>query len=103
MEEKKLKNGMVFHQQKLSNYYRSPINLEKDNRISGAYAWLAVGGLIALYDTYAIKSKNVETMTRAFWRATESPAKSIIPVAAWTLLSIHLLAEKKIRRKYLDR
>lgn len=101
MEEKKFKSGTALRQQKLSNYYKTPINLEKDNRLSGAYAWIAVAALIASYDYYAIKTKNVETMTRAFWRATESPIKAVAPVATWLLLTTHLLAEKKIRRKIL--
>lgn len=102
MEEKKFKNGMEYHQQKLYNYYCSPVNLEKDNRISGVYGWLTLLSLVAAYDVYAIKSKNVETLTRAFWRMTESKAKSILPVAVWTGLTVHLLAEKKIRKKIFE-
>lgn len=99
MEEKKFKSGTEFPQQKLFNYYKTPIDLKKDNRVSGVYAWLAIAGMVICYDTYAIKTKNAETMTRAFWRATESPIKAALPVMAWGVLTAHLLAEKKIRRR----
>lgn len=99
MEEKKFKSGTEFPQQKLFSYYKTPIDLTKDNRVSGAYAWLAIAGMVICYDAYAIKTKNAETMTRAFWRATESPIKAVVPVIAWGVLTAHLLAEKKIRRR----
>jgi hypothetical protein len=99
MEEKKFKSGTEYHLQKLSNYYSSPINLEKDDRVSGTYAWLGILSAVFVYDLYAIKSKKAETLTRSFWRLTERPIKSIIPLAAWATLSAHLLLEKNIRKK----
>lgn len=89
--------------QKLSDYYRSPVVLEKDDRTSGAYAWLALVAIIAAYDYYAIKSKRIETLTRSFWRSTERPLKSIIPIASWTVLTAHLLLEKRVRRSITDK
>lgn len=97
---KKLTNGLASHQQKLYNYYTQPIELEKDNRISGSYGWIALFLGVVAYDIYAIKTKKIETLTRAFWRSTESPIKSILPVSAWIILTFHLLGEKKIRKKY---
>lgn len=102
MEEKKSKNGMEFHQQRLYNYYSKPLDLEKDHRISGTYAWMVLLGLIAAYDIYAIKEKKVETLTRAFWRNTEKSKTGLLPIALWGLATIHLMAEKKIRRIAFD-
>lgn len=99
MEEKKFKNGTEYHLQKLFNYYSSPINLQKDERVSGTFGWIALLSIIAAYDIYAIKTQKVETLTRSFWRLTDKPLKSIIPLTAWAALSVHLLAEKSIRRK----
>jgi hypothetical protein len=99
MEEKKFKSGTEYHLQKLSNYYTSPINLEKDDRVSGTYAWLGILSMVLAYDVYAIKTKKAETLTRSFWRLTDKPLKSIFPIAAWTALSVHLLLEKNIRKK----
>ena len=99
MEEKKFKSGMEYRLQKLYDYYSSPIVLEKDERISGAYGWLLLFTAIFLYDAYAIKTKKLETLTRFFWRKTENPTSSLIPIALWTGLTTHLLLEKSIRRK----
>jgi hypothetical protein len=96
---KKLTNGTVFHQQKLYNYYKNPVELNKDERISGAYAWLALFAGVVAYDIFAIKTKKAETLTRAFWRSTERPVKNIIPIGLWLTLSFHLLAEKTVRKK----
>jgi len=103
MDAKKSMSGMASPLQKLSDYYKSPVLLEKDSRISGAYAWLALVAIIATYDYYAIKSKKIETLTRSFWRSTERPLKSIIPIASWTILTAHLLLEKKVRRSIADK
>lgn len=99
MEDIKSKSGKAFPLQKLSSYYSTPIHLEKDDRISGAYAWLALATAVIAYDTYAITSKKAETLTRYFWRSTEEPKKSIIPLTCWAILTAHLLVEKNIRRK----
>jgi len=99
MVVKKSTNGPVFHQQKLYNYYKNPVVLEKDDRVSGAYAWILLFAAIVAYDTFAIKTKKVETLTRAFWRSTEQPVKNIIPIGLWLTLSFHLLGEKTIRKK----
>jgi hypothetical protein len=98
MVVKKSMSGTVFHPQKLFNYYSNPIELKKDERISGSYAWLAIIASVLAYDIYAVKTKKAETLTRAFWRSTEQPVKNLIPVTAWVVLSFHLLAEKKIRK-----
>lgn len=99
MEETKYKNGRALHLQKLSSYYSSPINLDKDQRVSGTYAWLALALSVVAYDAYAIKTKKAETLTRAFWRLTEKPIKAVLPVTLWTALSAHLLLEKKVRKR----
>jgi len=99
MEDIKSKNGKALPLQKLSNYYSSPISLEKDDRISGAYAWLALAAAVVAYDTFAISTKKAETLTRYFWRSTEEPKKSIVPLTCWAILTTHLLVEKNIRRK----
>ena len=90
MEDTKSKNGKALPLRKLSNYYTSPISLEKDDRTSGAYAWLALALAVIAYDSYAIKTKKAETLTRYFWRSTEEPKKGIIPLACWTILTAHL-------------
>lgn len=99
MEEKKFKNGSVYHLHRLSNYYSEPINLIKDERISGLYAWAGILLFVLAYDTYAIKTKKAETLTRSFWRMTEKPIKSVVPVFVWTTLTAHLLLEKSVRKK----
>lgn len=99
MEDIKSKNGKALPLQKLSDYYSSPISLEKDDRVSGAYAWLALAAAVVAYDSYAIATKKAETLTRYFWRSTEEPKKSIVPLACWSILTAHLLLEKNIRRK----
>lgn len=99
MEKTESKSGEAFHLQKLSNYYSSPISLEKDDRITGLYGWLLLAAVIIAYDAYAIKTKKIETLTRAFWRLTEKPIHGVIPIATWLGLTIHLMAEKNIRKK----
>lgn len=98
MEKIKFKNGEALPLQKLSNYYSSPIILDKDERVSGLYAWLALLAAVAAYDAYAIKTKKVETLTRFFWRSTEHPTKSLVPISIWLLVTGHLLLEKNIRK-----
>lgn len=99
MADKKYKSGSAFHLRKLSNYYTSPIVLEKDDRVSGSFAWAAIFAAVVAYDAYAIKTKKVETLTRAFWRNTEKPLNRIVPIVAWVGLTTHLLLEKDIRKK----
>jgi hypothetical protein len=99
MEDTKPKSGKALPLQKLSNYYSSPISLEKDNRITGAYAWAALAAFVVAYDSYAITTKKAETLTRYFWRSTEDSKKSILPLASWAVITAHLLVEKNIRRK----
>lgn len=99
MEEIKCKNGKALPLQRLSSYYSAPINLSKDERISGLYAWAGILLFVLLYDTYAIKTNKIETLTRAFWRLTDRPIKSVAPVVAWSALTAHLLFEKNIRKK----
>jgi hypothetical protein len=99
MVVKKFKNGTESHLQKLYNYFSDPIVLEKDNRVSGGYAWAALFAAIIAYDIYSIKTKKTETLTRFFWRQTENKINSLVPLAVWSGLTIHLLLEKSIRRK----
>jgi len=98
MVRTKFKSGEALPLQKLSNYYSSPITLDKDERVSGLYAWLALLAAVTAYDAYAIKTKKVETLTRFFWRSTEHPTKSLVPTSIWLLITAHLLIEKNIRK-----
>ena len=98
MEKTRFKSGEALPLQKLYNYYSSPVILEKDERISGAYGWIGIIAAIVAFDAFAIKTKKIETLTRFFWRSTESPIKSLIPISAWLVLTAHLLLEKDIRR-----
>jgi hypothetical protein len=98
MEKTRFKSGEALPLQKLSNYYSSPIILDKDERISGLYGWLALLAAVVAYDAYAIKTQKVETLTRFFWRSTERPLKSVVPISVWLLVTAHLLLEKNIRK-----
>lgn len=99
MVAKKYKNGMEYHLHKLYNYFSNPIELQKDERTSGFFGWLLLATYIVAYDAYAIKTKKTETLTRFFWRQTEKPIKSLLPVTLWTGLTVHLLLEKSVRKK----
>lgn len=99
MEKTEFKSGEASPLQKLYNYFSAPINLDEDHRASGVYAWAFIIGSIIAYDYYAIKTKKAETLTRFFWRQTESPIKAVIPISIWTTLTVHLILEKTIRRK----
>lgn len=103
MAERKSKNGKASHLHKLCDYYSSPISLDKDHRVSGIYAWAFLLASVIAYDAYAIKTQNAETLTRAFWRITEKPAKSLIPITVWVGLTAHLLLEKDIRKKKFNK
>lgn len=99
MAEKKFKSGLEYRLQEFYNYFLNPIDLEKNDRISGAVGWAALVALIVAYDLYAIKSKKIETLTRSFWRLSESKATKLPVFLAWSTLTLHLMAEKNIRRK----
>lgn len=99
MEEKKYKSGTEFLPPKLSNYYKQPIHLAKDERKSGLYAWGLMALFVVAYDAYAIKTKKAETLTRAFWRSTEKGVQKYIPLLIWSLITAHLVIEKDIRKK----
>ena len=100
MVVKKLKNGTEFLQLKLSEAVKAPLVLDKADKKSGSVAWggLALG--IIAYDMYAIKSKKIETLTRAFWRLTEKPLTASIFIGVWLGLTFHLLIEKLIRKNF---
>ena len=99
MEKIKSKNGEAPPLQRLYNYYSSPIDLQKDERVSGLIGWLLVAGLVIAYDVYAMKTKKAETLTRYFWRISEGKISKAPVFAAWTILTAHLVLEKKVRRK----
>lgn len=98
MVVKKLSSGLELLQAKLSDAVSAPFILDKQEKKSGIIAWggLALG--IVAYDIYAMKSKKIETLTRSFWRLTEKPVTSIIPIGVWLGLTFHLLIEKLIRK-----
>jgi hypothetical protein len=85
--------------QRLYNYYSQPIELNKDSRTTGLIGWLFLALIIIAYDLYAIKTKNIETLTRTFWRMTEKPLSRIPFMVSWMMLTFHLIFEKDIRRK----
>ena len=99
MVERKFKSGTEYPLQKLSNYIASPINLEKDQRITGLIGWSALIGCVIAYDIYAIRTKKIETLTRSFWRLSEGKASRIPVLATWAIVTAHLVAEKNIRKK----
>jgi len=90
---------MEFLPPKLSEYYKQPISLTKDERYSGVYAWALMVLFVIAYDSYAIQTKKAETMTRAFWRLTENKFQKLIPIMIWSLVTAHLVLEKDIRKK----
>lgn len=93
------KSGEVLPLQKLFKHFLNPIDLKKDKRVSGGYAWFFLAAFIVIYDSVAIKTKKTETLTRFFWRQTENKFSAVIPVSVWALLTIHLLFEKSIRKR----
>jgi hypothetical protein len=99
MEDRKFKSGRAYLLQRLYNYYTQPIELNKDSRTTGLIGWLFLALIVIAYDLYAIKTKNIETLTRAFWRMTEKPLSRIPFMVLWMVLTFHLIFEKDIRRK----
>jgi hypothetical protein len=99
MVERKCKSGTECHLQKLSNYFSSPVNLEKDSRITGLIGWAALVAFVVGYDIFAIKSKKAETLTRSFWRLSEGKMSKFPVMAAWMIVTFHLMLEKDVRRK----
>ena len=86
----------------LSNVISEPLNLEKDSP-SGLFAWGAlVIGIIA-YDIYAIKTRKIETLTKAFWRLSEKQITGSILNGVWLGLTFHLLIEKSLRKLFHKR
>jgi hypothetical protein len=100
MVVKRLRNLTELLPLKLSKVFNTPLILEKDDKKSGTIAWggLALG--IIAYDIYAIKSKKIETLTRAFWRHTENKITGSIFTGVWLGLTFHLLIEKLIRKNF---
>jgi len=81
----------------------SQMHTHSSERKSGIFAWAAlVLGVIA-YDTYAIKSEKIETLTRFFWRITEKPKIGNIFTGVWLGLTFHLLIEKPIKKAYYNK
>jgi len=100
MVAKKSSNGSESLLQKLSKVFSTPLVLDKEDKKSGTLAWggLALG--VIAYDIYAIKSKKIETLTRAFWRHTENKITGSIFTGVWLGLTFHLLIEKLIRKNF---
>jgi hypothetical protein len=99
MEERKCKSGSEYPLQKLSNYYSSPINLEKDSRASGLIGWALLFAFVVAFDAYAMKTKKIETLTRSFWRLSEGKMSKAPVLGAWLIVTFHLMLEKEVRRK----
>ena len=99
MVERKCKSGSEYPLQKLSNYFSSPVELEKDSRTTGLIGWAILASYVVAYDIYAIKSRKAETLTRSFWRLSESKISKFPVLAAWVILTFHLMLEKDVRRR----
>lgn len=99
MEDKRFYSGLEYHLQKLFNYYKAPVVLDKDSRTTGFIGWLALAAIVIAYDAYAIKSKKIETLTRSFWRSTEKKSTGSAMIGLWLLITFHLLLEKELRKK----
>jgi len=95
---KKFKSGTEYLQLKLSDALATPLVLQKQDRKSGTIAWGGLALAIIAYDTYAIKSKKIETLTKSFWRLTEKKITGSIFTGVWLGLTFHLLIEKLIRK-----
>lgn len=92
----------MFLQQKLYDIKSKPLSLEKD-RTSGLFAWSLLAAGILAYEIYAIKTKRIETLTRAFWRLSEKQLHGSILNGVWLGLTFHLLIEKSLRKLILDK
>lgn len=79
------------------NHLKKPLVLEKETT-SGFFAWIALALGIIAYDVYAIRSKKIETLTRAFWRLTEKQTHKLTLNGVWLILTFHLLIEKPLRK-----
>ena len=99
MAKTKFKNGEAYPLQKLSNYFSSPVDLEKDSRVTGLIGWAALVAFVVGYDIFAIKSKKAETLTRSFWRLSDGKLSKFPVLAAWVIVTAHLMLEKDVRRK----
>ena len=100
MVVKKLSSGSESLRPKLSDIFSTPLVLERTNQKSGSIAWGGLAAGIIAYDIYAIKSKKIETLTRAFWRLTEKPLSGSILIGVWLGLTFHLLIEKLVRKSF---
>lgn len=100
MEDTKSLSTKASLQQKLSDYYKSPISFERsDGVFRGEFAWLLLVFGIIVYEVFAIKTKKAETLTKGFWRSTNNKVTGFVPVTAWMILTLHLILEKRIRQK----
>lgn len=104
MEDTRSLNSRALLQQKLSNYYRTPVSVEKqDGVLRSEYAWLALAAIIVAYDAFAIKTKKAETLTKGFWRSMDGRFTGLLSIGAWVALTAHLLVEKKLRQKLVEK
>jgi hypothetical protein len=99
MDERKFKSSSGYRLQKLSNYATTPIDLEKDQRITGLIGWALLVGYVIAYDIYAIRTQKVETLTRSFWRLSDKKISRAPVFFAWAVVTSHLVLEKNLRRK----
>lgn len=98
MVVKKYKSGTEYLRLKLSDAISAPLILDRQGKKSGTTAWGGLALAIIAYDIYAIKSKKIETLTRSFWRLTETKITGSIFTGVWLGLTFHLLIEKLIRK-----
>lgn len=64
---------------------------------SGAFGWLAIFVIATAYDAYALKTKKIETLSRAFWRWNKHPLGAIVTSGLWAAISFHILIDNPIR------
>lgn len=58
---------------------------------AGTFGWLGLAAYVGAYDLYAINTKH-ETLTSAFGRMIDHPAKRLGVVAAWLYVTYHLFS-----------
>jgi len=79
-------------------WYLRPIDLTRDERITGAIGWmLLIVGILA-YDIFAIRTRKIETLSRYFWRSAERTVFGNTLRCIWVWLTFHLLFETKVRK-----
>ena len=80
-----------------------PVEIDKGSRRTGAIGWALLVLYIVCYDVYAIRTKHVETLTRAYWRGSASRRGSLLVHLLWGIATFHLVAEHRVRKAIYKR